>query len=240
MAALADYVECGWERTITAGDPLRVLPDGCVDLFVTAEGAIMVSGPASAYYDPGAGTEGVLIGLRLRAGAGAAVLGHPVSELRDTQVRIDSVFGASASGLAEDVLAAKAFRQRIALLEAVLARYLVKVAPVVDKSVVDSIEMLRLHPTRSVSAVAFSVGLSERQLRRRFDAAVGYGPKRLGRIFRFQRLLDLIHSSDHRIGWAGLAIEAGYADQSHLINECLVLAGAAPTALPGAGIPPHT
>jgi len=30
-----------------------------------------------------------------------------------------------------------------------------------------------------------------------------------------------------------LAIAAGYADQSHMINECLALAGGPPTALPG-------
>lgn len=236
--ALAPYVDCGWVRSNIAGGSLRVMPDGCVDVFVTGEGAVMVSGPATTFYDQCASTEGVLIGLRLRPGAAAAVLGHPVSELRDTQIRIDSVFGTSAAGLAEDVLAANAFRQRVALLEAVLARYLVKVDPVVDQPVARSIEMLRIHPPRCVSDVASRVGLSERQLRRRFDAAVGFGPKRLGRIFRFQRLLDLIHSDDHRIRWAELAIEAGYADQSHLINECLALAGAVPTALPGAGGPP--
>lgn len=237
VRALAPFVDCGWVRS-TAGGPLRVMPDGCVDLFVTAEGTVMVSGPATTFYDQCAGTEGVLAGLRLRPGAAAAVLGHPVSELRDAQVRIDSVFGISTSGLAGDVLATTAFRQRVALLEAVLARYLVKVEPVVDQPVAHTIEMLRRDPARSVSGVASSVGLSERQLRRRFEAAVGYGPKRLGRIFRFQRLLDLIHATDHRIQWAELAIEAGYADQSHLINECLALAGAAPTALPGAAAQP--
>jgi hypothetical protein len=58
-------------------------------------------------------------------------MGHPVSELRDTRVRIDSVVGVSASGLAEDVLATTAFRQRLAFLEAVLAGYFAKVEPVV-------------------------------------------------------------------------------------------------------------
>jgi len=29
-----------------------------------------------------------------------------------------------------------------------------------------------------------------------------------------------------------LAIAAGYADQSHMINECLALTGGPPTALP--------
>jgi transcriptional regulator GlxA family with amidase domain len=81
------------------------------------------------------------------------------------------------------------------------------------------------------SALAAGVGLSERQLRRRFEAAVGYGPKRLGRVFRFQRLLDLLHADHGRTEWAQLAAVAGYTDQSHMIKECRELAGGSPTAL---------
>lgn len=236
-AALAPYVDCGWVRSNAAAGSLRVMPDGCVDVFVTAEGTVTISGPATTFYDQPAGTQGMLAGLRLRPGAAATVLGHPASELRDDQVPMDTVFGMSASSLAEDVMATNTCRQRVALLEAALAHYFAKVEPTVDQPVAHTIEMLRRDPACSVSGTASAVGLSERQLRRRFEAAVGYGPKRLGRIFRFQRLLDLIHAGGHRIRWAEVAIEAGYADQSHLINECFALAGALPTALPGAAAP---
>jgi AraC-like DNA-binding protein len=238
VRALAPFVECSWIRSNTAAGSLRVMPDGCVDLFVTSEGSVTVSGPATTFYDQCADTEVVLAGLRLRPGAAAAVMGHPVSELTDSQTPIDSVFGISASGLAEHVLAASTSRQRVTLLEAMLTRHFTKVEPAVDKPVAHTIEVLRRRPVLPVSGVASTVGLSERQLRRRFEAAVGYGPKRLGRIFRFQRLLDLIHAGDHRIRWAELAIEAGYADQSHMINESLALAGTPPTALPGVAAQP--
>ena len=36
-----------------------------------------------------------------------------------------------------------------------------------------------------------ALGVSERQLRRRFADAVGYGPKTLARVLRFQRFLAL-------------------------------------------------
>ena len=35
------------------------------------------------------------------------------------------------------------------------------------------------------------------------------------------------------VRWAELAAEAGYADQPHLIKECLALAGGSPVGLPG-------
>jgi AraC-like DNA-binding protein len=235
--ALAPFVECGWVRSDAAGS-LRVMPDGCVDLFVTSEGAVMVSGPATTFYDQTAGTHGVLAGLRLRPGAAAAVMGHPASELRDNQLPIESLFGISAGGLTEKLLATTISSQRVAILEAMLMRYFAKVEPVVDQPVAQTIEMLRRRPASPMSYVASTVGLSERQLRRRYEAAVGYGPKRLGRIFRFQRLLDLIHAGDRRMRWAEVAVEAGYADQSHMISECLALAGTPPTALPNAAVQP--
>jgi transcriptional regulator GlxA family with amidase domain len=86
---------------------------------------------------------------------------------------------------------------------------------VVDRPVARAVAALRAQPDTPVAELAAEVGLSERQLRRRFEAAVGYGPKRLGRVFRFQRLLDLIHATHVQPRWSQLAVAAGYADQSH-------------------------
>ena len=43
---------------------------------------------------------------------------------------------------------------------------------------------------RASTRSAHELGVSERQLRRRFAEAVGYGPKTLARVLRFQRFLD--------------------------------------------------
>jgi AraC-like DNA-binding protein len=66
-------------------------------------------------------------------------------------------------------------------------------------------------------------------------AAVGYGPKTLQRILRFQRFLTLAQTSTDL---ARLALEAGYADQAHLTRECSRLAGLPPAALLAAGAGP--
>jgi methylphosphotriester-DNA--protein-cysteine methyltransferase len=75
------------------------------------------------------------------------------------------------------------------------------------------------------------LGLGERQLRRRFHAAVGYGPKTLARVLRFQRLLELLDRPGSRASLAEAAADAGYADQAHMTGECARLAGLTPTAL---------
>ena len=116
-------------------------------------------------------------------------------------------------------------------LQRLLTDHFAITEPVVDTSVTRAVGMLQQRPHWPVSGLAEAVGLSERQLRRRFESAVGYGPKRFARILRFQRLLDLLRSQGDRTRWAELAIEASYADQPHMINECRALAGMSPVAL---------
>jgi AraC-like DNA-binding protein len=225
---LASLVECGWARPGSAAGSLRVMPDGCVDLFVTAQGDVMLAGPATTFYDLRPGTGCVLAGLRLRPGVAAAVVGRPVSEFTDRQGPVDSIFGVGyfrSYLMAEKVLAATTPSQRVSALQNVLTGYFADTEVLVDTAVTRAIGMLQRHPDRPVSSLAAAVDLSERQLRRRFEAAVGYGPKRFSRILRFQRLLNLIHGRGARVRWAELAIEANYTDQAHMINECLALAG---------------
>ena len=229
---LQRFVECGWLRSGSATPSKRVMPDGCVDVFVTAQGDVMIAGPANTFYDLPAGDQDILAGLRLRPGAAAAVIGCPANEFRDMRVPLDSAFGVAGSRMAESLLGATTPAQRMSMLADVVAEYFADTGPVVDRSVARAVAVLRAQADRPVSALAADIGLSERQLRRRFEVAVGYGPKRLGRVFRFQRLLDLVHASHGRVGWSQLAIAAGYADQSHMINECLALTGGPPTALP--------
>ena len=173
-------------------------------------------------------------GLRLRTGTANAVLGRPVSEFTDQQVLLDSILGVRDFLIAEKVLAATTPSQRVAALQNVLTGYLADTDPLIDTAVTRAIGMMRRHPDRPVSSLAVAVDLSERQLRRRFETAVGYGPKRFGRILRFRRLLDLIHTRGARTRWAELAVEAHYANQPHMINECLDWQGCHPPRFPEA------
>ena len=83
-----------------------------------------------------------------------------------------------------------------------------------------------------VGALGAAVGLGERQLRRRFLAQVGYGPKTLARVLRFQRLLALLQAGPGGPpSLAEVAVQAGYADQAHMTAECTRLAGRSPATV---------
>ena len=71
-----------------------------------------------------------------------------------------------------------------------------------DQAVTHMASLLR-GPAARFEQVAGTVGLSERQLRRRFHAAVGYGPKTLQRVYRFQRFVqraDARRADERRVG----------------------------------------
>ena len=87
-----------------------------------------------------------------------------------------------------------------------------------------------LQPWRraGVDALARDLYISPRQLRRRCVAALGFGPKTLHRILRFQGFLALAGGRD--LGLGRIAAAAGYYDQAHLTRECVALAGLTPAA----------
>ena len=87
-------------------------------------------------------------------------------------------------------------------------------------------------PGSRVDELANALGISGRQLRRRFHQAVGYGPKTLDRVLRFRRLVGQAQAiSDGDQDLARLAAELGYADQAHMTRDSVRLTGMPPARL---------
>jgi AraC-like DNA-binding protein len=80
-----------------------------------------------------------------------------------------------------------------------------------------------------LAALARDLGLSIRQLERRFQTAVGLPPKFFCRIERFNRVYRAI--GEGAANWAEIAVDCGYYDQAHLIRDCKSLSGTTPAVL---------
>jgi AraC-like DNA-binding protein len=230
-AALAPWVRRVWELTVPgASGPGRVLPDGCMDLVVIG-GRLLVAGPDTGPVAVPRRAGETVLGLRFHPGAGPAVLGPRASELRDTRVPLEAVWGRDGRELEERVAAASPGDGPAVLQERLLGRLGAAREPRPDPLVAAAVHLLEGHavlPGR-VGGLGDALGLGERQLRRRFHAAVGYGPKTLARVLRFQRLLGLLDRPRPSLALA--AVDAGYADQAHMTTECARLAGLSPAAL---------
>lgn len=72
-------------------------------------------------------------------------------------------------------------------------------------------------------------GLAERQWQRRFRQATGLSPKAFARVTRFQYLIARYEANDFRT-WAELALDTGFQDQSHLVNDFRAFCGQSPEA----------
>lgn len=82
----------------------------------------------------------------------------------------------------------------------------------------------------SVDRLATDLGYSTRHLRRLVRDAFGSAPKRLAWVVRFHRtLLRLERDRASEIGV--IALEHGYADQSHLARDVRAMAGTSPSRL---------
>lgn len=163
-----------------------------------------------------------IVGAVLRPGRAAAVLGLPIVEVAGTHVDLDHLAG--FRGLRQRLLEAPPGRV-LATFEAWLLTRL-QLAQV-DRAVVFA--CAALSEGAAVAAVAERLGMSSRTLRRRFNPAVGLGPKRFGRLARFQRAARRI-AAGAVDDWAGFALDAGYFDQAHFNREFRAFSGLTPTA----------
>jgi len=78
-------------------------------------------------------------------------------------------------------------------------------------------------------SLARDLGVSLRQLERRFLAAVGLPPKTYCRIQRFKNVFGVI--GQPACNWVETAVACGYYDQAHLIRDCKEFSGNTPATL---------
>jgi AraC-like DNA-binding protein len=204
-------------------EAVEVLPDACTDLiWQSGVGAFVAgpdTGPAPTEWRPGT----VLVGARFRPGAGGAALGVPLSEVLDQRVDAGDLPGVPRGRLPGSLSPEEATRR----IAAVAAQMVTERPP--DRLVLEATRLLG-RPGARAELVAGQLGIGERQLRRRCQAAVGYGPRMLNRVLRFRRFVSRIDAGGD-VDLATIAAEEGYADQAHLTRESNQLAGLTPAAL---------
>src|SRR4051794_10460357 len=167
----------------------------------------------------------------MRPGAAPPLLGFDAAAVRDARAPVQELWGDAGRRLAE-ALDEREDRRAVPLA---LLTWRAARARRPDPLVAAAIARLGPPPAGAgggpgVRAVADELGVSERQLRRRFTVAVGYGPKLLARVLRLEGALAAARDGEEL---ARAAADAGYADQAHFANDCRALAGVSPAALLG-------
>lgn len=230
-AELREFVRAVWSLDAAGRTTEAVLPDGCIDIVWRDGFGLVCAGPDTGPVTVRRPADSTVVGVRFRPGAAPAMLGVPADALRDLRTPLAELWGPAADRLEESLAAAPSTQARHEILQAHLASRLPTVERP-DRLVAGAVAILKANGLRHVNGLGDAIGISERQLRRRFHAAVGYGPKTLARILRLQRMLALASRGEHaRLGLAGIALAAGYTDQAHMTAECTRLAGKPPAQL---------
>jgi AraC-like DNA-binding protein len=243
---LRRHVECVW--TVTDGDPApgpvdAIVPDACMELIVH------VGAPFRQWRDGGAEAEAqsrsvlvgqirrpllvqsggpvATVGLRFRPGGARPFFRLDLHEIAGRVVPLADLCGAAAAAL-EERLAGTAPPEA---WSAAVQAWLLGRAGGPEDAVVDAIvrEILARGGAVRVGDLCRQAGLSQRQLARRFQSAVGLGPKAVSRIVRVQAVLRAV--ARRPTSWIQVALDHGYADQAHLIRDFVEITGRTPPAL---------
>ena len=220
---LRPYVECFW--SVEAGESIPdypVLPDGCVDIVYTPESGLEIVGTMTRVHKFALEAGNEQVGVRFRPGMGTGFIDVPGKQTTDQLLPLADAWGARCGELARKMNDAKSGPHRIALLEAQLT----------DDSRPGVVQQISAYIVAQsgqvrVDDLAFDAGMSARQLRRLFVEQLGLTPKHLCRVIRFQHSLALMRGS-RRGDWTQVALDSGYYDQAHFINEFREFSGLTP------------
>lgn len=249
---LRPYIECFWIAQSNAPHSTRpreiLLPDGTTQLFLSAAGGyerfesahgghgVRIAGSHLV----GMRTHGVFIeqhgiedifAVRFRAGGLSPFLGMPVAGTVHQSIPLEALLGPAADELEGRVIEARTADERIDIVERMLLRRLgARNAIAPDQSRIGrAVERIyRAHGRIAIDQLGGELGMSYRALDRAFSRHVGIPPKRLSRIVRFNYALSLMQRSADACH-CRIALEAGYADQAHMIRDFKQFTQSAPT-----------
>jgi AraC-like DNA-binding protein len=224
-ARLAQFVECFWtHQPGSAVVDYPVLPDGCVDIVYspgrTRELQVVGTMTSARKFMLVAGQ--VEFGVRFRPAMSQAFLAVPALDTTDQSIALNEIWGADARRLVEQISEEPSPAQCIHLFETRLRSP--GDSTVVQRlctAIVDQGGQVRIDDLSS------QAGLSARQLRRLFLDQVGLSPKHFCRVIRFRNSLSRLPRSGHG-EWAQVALDCGYYDQAHFINEFREFSGYTP------------
>ncbi|WUK74998.1 helix-turn-helix domain-containing protein [Kribbella sp. NBC_00359] len=228
------------QRTGDAAYVQRHLPTGGVEIHFPICGRPQLVGPLTGPEVEVIPAHTTIVGVRFHPGT-APPLPAVLDDLVDQRLGLAELWRSSADRLVEAIALAGTPERALRFLQVHLLQEF-RPTVCVDPLVGEAVQALMPWHSVNIDSLATHLALSASQLRRRCLQAVGMSPKVLQRTLRFQGFLALAQAGATPTGrrgadgMAGLAVDAGYADQAHLSRECLRLTGVTPRQLLGGDI----
>ena len=170
-----------------------------------------------------------MIGVHFRPGGCYPFFDLPMSELNNLTVEVDSVWGNEIHSIRDAILNAAGIEQRFSILE---RYFLLKGKGKMENHALVhySVGQLVQNPQMwTIKRLSDKTGVTQKHLITLFKKYVGLSPKMFSRIYKFQKVIELIEKQ-RKVDWSLLAFECGYFDQAHFIKEFRDFSGINPSS----------
>jgi AraC-like DNA-binding protein len=167
--------------------------------------------------------------LNLTPVGGRLFFDRPMSELTRRVVSLADLLGHKDRHLAEQLDALPDWDARFDLVEDLVTARLARARVAMSPILWAWREIERRGGVVDVRALSRELGYSQKHLITLSRDRLGFPPKLLARIVRFNRLMASLRAGADE-SWADLAVRFGYYDQSHLVRDVRQFTGRTPTA----------
>ena len=222
-------------------DPIRIYDRYAPERFEGYRGSV-ISGARSEFVLIDTDCQVETLGVQFRPGGTGPFLALPAADLHNEVISLDTLWGAAAGELREQLLEASTVERRFQVLERCLLACLMRphhparlahptgsesIHPVVARALKVFHDSSYSHNIRSVTE---QLGMGQTRFIQTFRDAVGLTPKQYCRVRRFQETLHVLERGVPARSHARLALNCGYYDQAHFIHDFQAFAGLTPSA----------
>lgn len=171
-----------------------------------------------------------IFGVRLYAHAIPLLFNLPATELTNEYVDISSLLNRQGSELADEILQANTFQERVAIISSFLEKQIQLRLKTLSRFEAFITTMNKTG--MSVGDLSSQVNLSQRQFERHFKYLTGFSAKTFFKIARFEAMIEALGCGTgiSTKNLTSLALEHGYYDQSHLNRHFKEFTGLSPTS----------
>lgn len=176
------------------------------------------------------GTGSRMLVIAFKRGKAFPFYPFPISELTDTVAEAELVFGKKFLDLREQLLALKSIDQMFHLVEGFLLRQARNTLETdsTARCIAYAVSRMIHRPSlQRLHQLSDEIGYSQKHFIHLFRQQVGVSPKQYLKIMRFQKAICVIEN-DEFMPWSRIALESGYYDQAHFIQDFKHFSGFTP------------
>lgn len=246
-ALLSPYIKQYWmiQNSLSKGERYRhrIVPSGLMELsfYLGNQPAViknsksnqldctMLTGQLLNHYEVEVSDDLDLFSITFQPQGAMMFLELPLSELSNQTIAFNEVFNESTGQIEEQLFFANSFQKRIKIVEEYFRRKLIANQDRRYYSRINnSIQQIdRLKGEVRIDELAANACLSRKQFERIFTNGIGISPKQFLKVLRFQNAIYQKELTPE-LSLTRLAVDSGYYDQSHMINDFKTLSGMAP------------